>query len=72
MMRPRPIAGSPRCTRIADFVGEDPAGHELYTGAAHFYEQIAQDFRRVTRTRSRARGVPEHDSLPDLILKERA
>jgi L-threonate 2-dehydrogenase len=29
---------------IAEFVGEDPAGHELYTGAAHFYEQIAQDF----------------------------
>jgi 3-hydroxyisobutyrate dehydrogenase-like beta-hydroxyacid dehydrogenase len=29
---------------IADFVGEDPAAHELYTGAAHFYEQIARDF----------------------------
>jgi 3-hydroxyisobutyrate dehydrogenase-like beta-hydroxyacid dehydrogenase len=29
---------------IADFVGEDPASHELYTGAAHFYEQIARDF----------------------------
>jgi putative dehydrogenase len=29
---------------IADFVGEDPAGHELYLGAAHFYEQIARDF----------------------------
>jgi L-threonate 2-dehydrogenase len=29
---------------IADFVGEDPAGHELYVGAAHFYEQIASDF----------------------------
>jgi L-threonate 2-dehydrogenase len=29
---------------IADFVGEDPAAHELYAGAAHFYEQIAQDF----------------------------
>ena len=29
---------------IADFVGEDPAGHELYVGAAHFYEQIADDF----------------------------
>ena len=29
---------------IADFVGEDPAGHELYVGAAHFYEQIARDF----------------------------
>jgi L-threonate 2-dehydrogenase len=31
---------------IADFVGEDPAGHELYLGAAHFYEQIAGDFAR--------------------------
>jgi hypothetical protein len=29
---------------IADFVGEDPAAHELYVGAAHFYEQIADDF----------------------------
>lgn len=29
---------------IADFVGEDPAAHELYLGAAHFYEQIAEDF----------------------------
>jgi L-threonate 2-dehydrogenase len=29
---------------IADFVGEDPSAHELYAGAAHFYEQIANDF----------------------------
>jgi len=29
---------------IADFVGEDPSAHELYAGAAHFYEQIAADF----------------------------
>jgi 3-hydroxyisobutyrate dehydrogenase-like beta-hydroxyacid dehydrogenase len=29
---------------IANFVGEDPAAHELYTGAAHFYEQVARDF----------------------------
>ena len=29
---------------IADFVGEDPAAHELYAGAAQFYEQIARDF----------------------------
>jgi 3-hydroxyisobutyrate dehydrogenase-like beta-hydroxyacid dehydrogenase len=29
---------------IADFVGEDPSAHELYLGAAHFYEQIAADF----------------------------
>ena len=29
---------------IANFVGQDPAAHELYTGAAHFYEEIARDF----------------------------
>jgi len=29
---------------IADFVGDDPSAHELYVGAAHFYEQIAGDF----------------------------
>jgi L-threonate 2-dehydrogenase len=29
---------------IAGFVGEDPSAHELYQGAAHFYERIAEDF----------------------------
>ncbi len=29
---------------IAGFVGDDPAAHELYQGAAHFYERIAEDF----------------------------
>jgi putative dehydrogenase len=29
---------------IAGFVAEDPAAHELYEGAAHFYESIAEDF----------------------------
>jgi 3-hydroxyisobutyrate dehydrogenase-like beta-hydroxyacid dehydrogenase len=29
---------------IANFVGQDPAAHELYLGAAHFYDQIARDF----------------------------
>jgi putative dehydrogenase len=29
---------------IAGFVAEDPAAHELYEGAAHFYERIAEDF----------------------------
>jgi 3-hydroxyisobutyrate dehydrogenase-like beta-hydroxyacid dehydrogenase len=29
---------------IAGFVGEDPNAHELYEGAAHFYERIAEDF----------------------------
>jgi hypothetical protein len=29
---------------IAGFVAEDPAAHELYEGAAHFYERIAEDY----------------------------
>jgi 3-hydroxyisobutyrate dehydrogenase-like beta-hydroxyacid dehydrogenase len=29
---------------IANFVGQDPSAHELYLGAAHFYERIARDF----------------------------
>jgi len=29
---------------IAGFVGEDAAAHELYEGAAHFYESFAADF----------------------------
>ena len=29
---------------IAGFVGADPAARELYQGAAHFYERIAEDF----------------------------
>jgi len=29
---------------IAGFVAEDSAAHELYEGAAHFYERIAEDF----------------------------
>ena len=28
---------------IADFVGDDPAARALYSGAAQFYQQIAQD-----------------------------
>jgi L-threonate 2-dehydrogenase len=29
---------------IAGFVGDDPAARELFAGAAHFYERIAEDF----------------------------
>jgi L-threonate 2-dehydrogenase len=29
---------------IAGFVGDDPAARELYQGAAHFYQRIAEDF----------------------------
>ena len=29
---------------IAGFVGDDPTASELYQGAAHFYERVAEDF----------------------------
>jgi hypothetical protein len=29
---------------IAGFVGDDPAAGEIFAGAAHFYERIAEDF----------------------------
>jgi L-threonate 2-dehydrogenase len=29
---------------IAGFVGDDPAARQLYQGAAHFYERMAEDF----------------------------
>jgi len=29
---------------IAGFVGDDPAARELYEGAAHFYQRLAEDF----------------------------
>jgi L-threonate 2-dehydrogenase len=29
---------------IAGFVADDPAAHDLYQGAAHFYERFAEDF----------------------------
>jgi 3-hydroxyisobutyrate dehydrogenase-like beta-hydroxyacid dehydrogenase len=44
IMPPKAYRWVAEMQEIADFVGEDPAGHELYSGAAHFYEQIARDF----------------------------
>jgi L-threonate 2-dehydrogenase len=44
LMPPKAYRWIAEMHEIADFVGEDPAGHELYVGAAHFYEQIAKDF----------------------------
>jgi 3-hydroxyisobutyrate dehydrogenase-like beta-hydroxyacid dehydrogenase len=45
---------------IADFVGEDPSAHELYAGAAHFYENIAADF---------AGGKQQVTALADFMRK---
>jgi 3-hydroxyisobutyrate dehydrogenase-like beta-hydroxyacid dehydrogenase len=44
LMPPKAYRWVAEMHEIADFVGEDPAGHELYLGAAHFYEQVARDF----------------------------
>ena len=44
MMPPKAHRWVAEMHEIADFVGEDPSAHELYVGAAHFYEQIASDF----------------------------
>ena len=44
LMPPKAYRWIAEMHEIADFVGEDPAGHELYVGAARFYEQIARDF----------------------------
>ncbi len=44
LMPPKAYRWIAEMHEIADFVGDDPAGHELYVGAAHFYEQIARDF----------------------------
>jgi putative dehydrogenase len=44
LMPPKAYRWIAEMHEIADFVGEDPAAHELYLGAAHFYEQIADDF----------------------------
>ncbi|MGA6962272.1 MAG: DUF1932 domain-containing protein [Xanthobacteraceae bacterium] len=44
MMPPKAYRWVAEMHEIADFVAEDPAAHELYAGAAHFYEQVAQDF----------------------------
>jgi 3-hydroxyisobutyrate dehydrogenase-like beta-hydroxyacid dehydrogenase len=44
LMPPKAYRWVAEMHEIADFVGEDPSAHELYVGAAHFYEQIAGDF----------------------------
>jgi putative dehydrogenase len=44
LMPPKAYRWVAEMHEIADFVGEDPSAHELYVGAAHFYEEIARDF----------------------------
>ncbi len=44
MLAPKAYRWVAEMQEIANFVGEDPAGHEIYRGAAQFYENIAKDF----------------------------
>ena len=44
LMPPKAYRWIAEMHEIANFVGADPSAHELYLGAAHFYEQIARDF----------------------------
>jgi 3-hydroxyisobutyrate dehydrogenase-like beta-hydroxyacid dehydrogenase len=44
LMPPKAYRWVAEMHEIAGFVGDDPAAHELYEGAAHFYERIAGDF----------------------------
>jgi L-threonate 2-dehydrogenase len=44
LMPPKAYRWVAEMHEIANFVGADPSAHELYLGAAHFYEQIARDF----------------------------
>src|SRR6204780_4301679 len=44
LMPPKAYRWIAEMHEIAGFVGEDPAASELYQGAAHFYERIAEDF----------------------------
>ncbi len=44
IMPPKAYRWAAEMQEIAGFVGADPAAHELYQGAAHFYERIAADF----------------------------
>ena len=46
LMPPKAYRWVAEMHEIANFVSEDPSAHELYLGAAHFYEQIARDFEK--------------------------
>jgi 3-hydroxyisobutyrate dehydrogenase-like beta-hydroxyacid dehydrogenase len=44
LMPPKAYRWIAEMHEISGFVGDDPAAKELYEGAAHFYERIAEDF----------------------------
>jgi len=54
LMPPKAYRWIAEMHEIAGFVGEDPSAHELYEGAAHFYERIAEDFESGTKEETSA------------------
>lgn len=54
LMPPKAYRWIAEMHEIAGFVGEDPAAHELYEGAAHFYERIAEDFESGAKNQTSA------------------
>ena len=54
LMPPKAYRWIAEMHEIAGFVGQDPAAHELYEGAAHFYERIAEDFENGAKNETSA------------------
>jgi 3-hydroxyisobutyrate dehydrogenase-like beta-hydroxyacid dehydrogenase len=52
LMPPKAYRWVAEMHEIAGFVGEDSTAHELYEGAAHFYERIAEGFDGVRQETS--------------------
>ena len=50
---------------IAGFVGDDPAAHELYEGAAHFYNASRKTFLRTRRLSRRSKIFWQRPRLSD-------
>ena len=57
LMPPKAYRWIAEMHEIAGFVGDDPAAKELYEGAAHFYERIAEDFDGGQEGRESAYGI---------------
>jgi hypothetical protein len=62
MMPPKAYRWVAEMHEIADFVSQDPAAHELYSGAAHFYEEIARDFNSERKEVSALQAFLERSS----------
>ena len=80
LMPPKAYRWIAEMHEIAGFVSEDPAAHELYRKAAHFYEGIAKDFESGTKKETAvlakfsAKARPDNGTpaLPLIAARKRA